>query len=95
MMVMIKGLKDFGKYNMVVNFIATLLANIGVGALIGYYLDKWTFNNRVLLVVFLLLGIFSGFYNGFRMLLKEVERYDRMDKTNKGSNKNDSDIGDR
>jgi len=95
MIVMIKGFKDFGKYNMVVNFVATLLANIFVGALIGYYLDKWTFNNRALFVVFILLGIFSGFYNGFRILLKEVERYDRMDKTHKSSNKNNRDTGDR
>jgi|GEM_PF-141946 len=75
--------RDFGKYNIVVMFITTLASNIVVGALIGYYLDKWTFKNGILLFIFIILGIVSGFYNGFKILLKETERYDKSEKVNK------------
>jgi len=75
--------RDLGKYNMMVMFVTTLLANIFVGGLIGYYLDKWFFKNKVLFFIFLILGVFSGLYNGFKMLLKETERYDKSEKLNK------------
>ncbi|PLV55503.1 AtpZ/AtpI family protein [Thermotoga sp. SG1] len=85
--------RDFGKYNMVVMFTTTLISNIVVGALLGYYLDKWTFKNGILLFVFTILGIFSGLYNGFKILLKESERYDKSEKVNKKDDSSDSNSG--
>ncbi len=75
----------FKRSNVVFDFGVTIASNVLVGGLIGYYLDKWTFNNKVLLVVFLFLGIASGMYNGMRMLLKEAKREDEDDKRNKGN----------
>lgn len=82
--------RDLGKYNMMVMFVTTLLANIFVGGLIGYYLDKWFFKNKVLFFIFLILGVFSGLYNGFKMLLKETERYDKSEQINKKDGSPDS-----
>ncbi len=64
----------FKRSNIVVEFGVTVISNVVVGGLIGYYLDLWTFNNRVLLIVFLFLGIASGMYNGIKLLLKEEKR---------------------
>ncbi|AEH50375.1 AtpZ/AtpI family protein [Pseudothermotoga thermarum] len=61
-------------------FGVTVVSNILVGTVLGYYIDKWTFNNKVLFVVFIFLGIASGLYNGFKFLLKEAEKYDKRDK---------------
>ncbi len=85
--------RDFGKYNIVVMFITTLASNIVVGALIGYYLDKWTFKNGILLFIFIILGIVSGFCNGFKILLKETERYDKSEKVNEKDGSDDNDNG--
>ena len=75
-----KGLKDFAKLNLVLVFGVEVISNIAVAGLIGYFLDKWTFNNKVLFVIFLFLGVASGLYNGIKDLLKEAEKYEKLDK---------------
>jgi len=72
--------QGLGKYSIVLNFGVTVLSNIAVGAFLGYYIDKWTFKNGVLFIVFILLGIASGLYNGFKYLLREADKYDKRDK---------------
>nr|WP_233186237.1 AtpZ/AtpI family protein [Thermotoga sp. KOL6] len=74
-------------------FTTTLISNIVVGVLLGYYIDKWTFKNGVLLFIFTILGIFSGLYNGFKILLKESERYDKSEKVNKKDDNGDNNNG--
>lgn len=66
--------------NVVTSFIAVIISNIVIGGLLGYYLDKWTFNNKILFILFLFLGVISGIYNGIRYLLKEVEKIDEKNK---------------
>lgn len=70
----------FKKTNIITSFGITVVSNIAVGGIIGYYLDKWTFNNKILLVVFLLLGIISGMYSGIKLLMKEAEKEDGKNK---------------
>lgn len=70
----------FKKTNIITSFGVTVISNIAIGGLIGYYLDKWTFNNKVLLLVFLMLGIVSGMYNGIKLLMKEAEKENEKDK---------------
>lgn len=72
--------QSLGKYSIVLNFGVTVISNIAVGAFLGYYIDKWTLKNGVILIIFVLLGIASGLYNGFKYLLKEADKYDRHDK---------------
>lgn len=72
--------QNLGKYSIVLNFGVTVISNIAVGAFLGYYIDKWTLKNGVILIVFVLLGVASGLYNGFKYLLKEADKYDRHDK---------------
>lgn len=70
----------FKKTNIITSFGITVVSNIAIGGLIGYYLDKWTFNNKVFLLVFLILGISSGMYNGIKLLIKEAEKEDGKSK---------------
>ncbi|MGC8544508.1 AtpZ/AtpI family protein [Athalassotoga sp.] len=70
----------FKKTNIITSFGITVISNIAIGGLIGYYLDKWTFNNKVLLLIFLILGIVSGMYNGIKLLMKEAEKENGKDK---------------
>jgi len=52
------------------SLVLMLPSSIAVGLLIGYYLDKWLGTDPWLLIAFLLLGIFSGFYSLLRGLSK-------------------------
>ncbi|WP_036221468.1 AtpZ/AtpI family protein [Mesoaciditoga lauensis] len=73
-------LNFFKSSNVVIDFGVTVISNVVVGGLIGYYLDKWTFRNKILLVVFLFLGTIAGMYNGMRVLLKEAEKAEKTEK---------------
>ncbi len=81
-----KGLKDFAKLNLITAFGATVIANIAVAGFIGWLIDKYTFDNNVIFVISLFLGTISGIYNGIRELLKEAERYEKLDKKDDNDN---------
>ena len=61
---------DFKKIAGLSSLVLMLPSSIAVGLLIGYYLDKWFGTDPWLLIIFLLLGIFSGFYSLLRGLSK-------------------------
>ncbi len=82
-------LNFFKSSNVVIDFGVTVISNVVVGGLIGYYLDKWTFRNKILLVVFLFLGTIAGMYNGMRVLLKEAEKAEKTEKEKKKEEKKD------
>lgn len=65
---------------MVVTFGIIVVSNILVALVAGYYLDKWTFNNKLLMIVFAFLGVASGLYNGMKYLLREVNRLERTER---------------
>ena len=46
------------------------VAGIGVGALVGWQLDKWLGTSPALLIVFLALGTAAGFWNVYRIAVK-------------------------
>ena len=46
------------------------VAGVGVGALVGWQLDKWLHTSPVLLIVFLTLGTAAGFWNVYRLAAK-------------------------
>lgn len=75
--------KAFSSWNTVITFGIIVISNILVALFAGYYLDKWTFNNKLLLIVFVFLGIASGLYNGIKYLLKEVDRLERTERKRK------------
>jgi len=84
-------LRAFSNLNMVITFGIIVVSNILVALVAGYYLDKWTFNNKLLLIVFVFLGVASGLYNGIRYLLKEVDRLERTERKRKAVHDRDSD----
>jgi ATP synthase protein I len=50
------------------------VAGIGVGAVIGWQLDKWLKTSPVFLIVFLTLGTAAGFWNVYRIAAKPSAR---------------------
>ncbi len=43
--------------------IAELIAGIGIGGFLGYYLDQYFHTKVVFLLIFIILGLISSFYN--------------------------------
>ncbi len=66
--------EDLKKLNIVSYFGFTVIGNVLVAGVIGYFLDQWTFQNRVIWVIFLFLGVFSGLVHGIKGLLLEEKR---------------------
>ena len=62
--------EDFRKIAALSSLVLMLPSSIAVGLLFGYWLDKWLGTDPWLLITFLLLGIFSGFYSLLRGLNK-------------------------
>ena len=52
--------------------------SVAVGAILGYYLDKWLHTDPWLLIVFLIFGVIAGFRSLYRAL-KRLEREDKED----------------
>jgi ATP synthase protein I len=50
--------------------------SVAVGALIGYYLDKWLKTEPWFLIIFLLFGVVAG----FRSLYRAMKRLERENK---------------
>ncbi|HHF08452.1 MAG: hypothetical protein DRP32_07510 [Thermotogae bacterium] len=72
--------KELGMLNIVFQFGIVVVSNVFVGGLIGYLLMKYAGMGKFWLILFLMLGIFSGLYQGIRYLLKEAEKYEKTDK---------------
>ncbi|WP_084251683.1 AtpZ/AtpI family protein [Kosmotoga arenicorallina] len=83
--------KELGMLNIVFQFGIVVLSNVFVGGLIGYLLMKYANMGKFWLILFLMLGIFSGLYQGIKYLLKEAEKYERSNKDgDKGNNGTDN-----
>jgi len=52
--------------------------SVVVGAVIGYYLDKWLKTEPWLLIIFFLFGVVAGFRSLYRAL-KRLQQEDRED----------------
>ena len=81
-----RGFRDFVKFNLIMVFGVTVVSNIAVAGFIGWLIDRYTLNNKVIFIIFLFLGVISGIYNGIRELLKEAERYEKLDKKDDSDN---------
>lgn len=64
-----------------------LVASTFVGALMGWYLDKWLDTKPVLFLLFLVFGIIAGFKNMY-METKKIQR--KMDKENAAADQSKS-----
>ncbi len=67
---------ELKKLNLIPYFGFTVFANMAVSGLIGYYLDKWTFDNNIIFIISLFFGMVSGIYNGIKELVKESKQYE-------------------
>ncbi|MEW6007499.1 MAG: AtpZ/AtpI family protein [bacterium] len=50
-----------------------MVASCFIGLGIGYYLDKFLKTSPLFTIIFLLLGIIAGFYEGIRMIIKSLK----------------------
>ena len=50
-----------------------LVANVLVGTLIGWQIDKWFVTSPIFLLIFLLLGVASGFWNVYRIAMRSTD----------------------
>ncbi|HOQ39468.1 MAG TPA: AtpZ/AtpI family protein [Fervidobacterium sp.] len=71
--------KDLSKINIVSSFGFMIVGNVVFGLLMGMFFDYIFGTKKVFLIIFIVLGLISGLYNGFRYILKEVERYDKYE----------------
>ncbi len=83
---------EMKKLNIIPFFGFTVFANTAVAGLIGYYIDKWTFDNNIILIISLIFGMISGLYNGIKELLKESKIYEEKEHKKE---KNEEEIQDR
>ncbi|ACR78950.1 MULTISPECIES: AtpZ/AtpI family protein [Kosmotoga] len=86
--------RQLNAINMVFQFGIVVISNILVGGLLGYLTDKYLFHNKIWLVIFLFLGTISGIYQGIRYLMKEAEKYERLNKDSTKRNDSDKYSGD-
>ena len=67
---------EFKKLNLIPYFGFTVFANMAVSGIIGFYLDKWTFDNKIIFIISLFFGMVTGIYNGIKELVKESKQYE-------------------
>jgi F0F1-type ATP synthase assembly protein I len=72
---------ELRKMNIIPYFGFAVFANVAVAGLIGYYIDKWTFDNNIIFIIFLFFGMASGIYNGMKEILKESRLYEEKKKS--------------
>ncbi len=83
--------KSFGSLNIVFQFGIIVISNVIVGGLLGYLLYKYAPLGKMWLVILLMLGVFSGLYQGILYLLKEAEKSEKIDQNkHKRNNNNDN-----
>ena len=69
---MLKFNKDFFKYFELLGTLGfTIIGNILVA--LGFYklIEKFLFESHLLFIIFLLLGVASGFYNVYKMIMRK------------------------
>ncbi|AMW32461.1 AtpZ/AtpI family protein [Fervidobacterium islandicum] len=76
-----KGLgKELTKLNLISGLGFTIIANVLVGYLLGAFLDGLFSTTKIFKIIFIVLGTLSGVYNGITYIIKELERYDKIEK---------------
>ncbi|NET71340.1 MAG: AtpZ/AtpI family protein [Sphaerospermopsis sp. SIO1G2] len=69
-------------YGMIVRLATEMLAAVGVGVVLGYYLDEWLNSSPVFLLLCLIFGTAAGFVTLRRVndaFVKEMEKSDIAD----------------
>ena len=72
---------ELRKMSIIPYFGFIVFSNMAVAGLFGYYLDKWTFDNNIIFIIFLFFGMVSGIYNGIKEILKESGIYEEKKKS--------------
>lgn len=69
--------KDLSKINIISSLGFAIVGNVLVSLVIGMFLDNIFGTEKTFLIIFIILGLISGLYNGFIYILKEIERLDK------------------
>ena len=64
--------KDFIHYFSLLGFLGVvIIGNIGVFIFIYKMIEKYFFKSTVLFIIFVIIGVFSAFYNAYRLIMKK------------------------
>lgn len=64
--------KDFFHYFSLLGFLGFLIVgNIGIFLFIYKVIEKYFFKSTPLFILFLCIGVFSGFYNAYKIIMKK------------------------
>jgi ATP synthase protein I len=73
-----KDLKDLMEHlGLLTHLGLTMVAAVGIGFAIGYYLDLWTGHRGLWKALFIPLGALSGFWAVYRVVTQTGERAER------------------
>ena len=76
-------------YSLAFRFMVDLLAGVGLGVAIGWWLDRWLNTTPLFLIVFMLLGFAAGMRGVIRAANKEQARHPVAKKAVPVENEND------
>ncbi|MCL1950032.1 MAG: AtpZ/AtpI family protein [Turicibacter sp.] len=65
-----KSKNEWKYFSFLSHFLITLAANVFVGFIIGYYLDRWLGTVPLFLVIFCFLGFLSGTKSVYGLIMK-------------------------
>ncbi|HOO75352.1 MAG TPA: AtpZ/AtpI family protein [Tepiditoga sp.] len=82
-------LKTLGYANLIYYFAIVVITNIAVGFGIGYLIYRY-FSSVLWLIIFVLLGVISGLYNGIKEIRKEADKLDRIKAGSQKTNNNNT-----
>ncbi len=64
--------KDFMRYFSLLGFLGfVMIGNIGFFLFINYLIGRCLYKSDALFLLFLIIGIISGFYNCYRLIMKK------------------------
>lgn len=73
-----KELKDLVEhFGLVTHLGLTMVAAVGIGFALGYYLDRWTGSGGLWKALFIPLGALSGFWAVYRIVAQTGDRAER------------------
>ena len=61
-----------------------MVGSLAIGGLIGYFIDEWLETGPVFLIIFIVLGLTSGFLELYRALVS-LEREEEKERNREGS----------
>lgn len=70
-------MKNFKNLTLITQIAFQMISPILIGVFIGIYLDRWLNTSPVLVIIFMVLGVCSGFLGTYKLMQKSVFKDDK------------------